>query len=85
MAKKKKSAVKRLETPKVTSSFALLDIKTGRKKVAQLTKRGYRMPFVITGYTLAGESSVGNDDGVSIEFAAEVMTIDLGTPVLIEE
>lgn len=78
MAKKVKSP----ETPKVTSSFLLLDIKQGRKKIAKLVRDGYRIPFKVEGYIDSHPSGIGNDDGVSIEFASIVDNIKLGKIVL---
>lgn len=83
MPTKKKKAVKKVTLPKITSTFALIDIKkNGRFKLANLVAQGYKIPFTISGYLMPGASSVGHDDGVSIEFAADVLVADFGEPKL---
>jgi hypothetical protein len=72
------------KTPKLRSDFALLDIKTGRKALAKLVEKGHRIPFTITGYIQEGRSGIGNDDGVSIEFASTVLVADFGEPEKVE-
>lgn len=63
---------------KLTSDFALLDVKKGRKDLFK--KLGYsgrqeppaRVPITITGYLVG---AWGGDDGVSQEFEVEVETV----------
>ena len=63
-------------TPTLSSSFALIDIKRNRHKLAKIVADGYRIPFAISGYI----HGIGNDDGVSIEFAADVEVAHFGQP-----
>jgi hypothetical protein len=65
-------------TPALSSSFALIDIKRNRRKLAKIVADGHRIPFTISGYI----SGVGNDDGVSIEFTADVEVAGFGQPKL---
>jgi hypothetical protein len=67
--------------PKLTSDFALLDIKLGRRKLAKIVEAGHKIPFTISGYIQAGHGGIGHDDGVSIEFAADVEVADFGEPI----
>ena len=70
--------------PKITSDFAILDVKTGRKALAKhFEKRpgtGHcpeelRIPVTITGF-ISGQNS--RDDGVSIEFTIDVTSLSVG-------
>ena len=56
--------------PDLSSTFALIDVKKGRQTLSKVVRKGYRVPFTIKGFIQAGQ--VGKDDGVSIEFAADV-------------
>jgi hypothetical protein len=67
--------------PKLSSDFAVIDVKEGRKALAKATAMGYRVPFTISGFVQRGMSH-GRDDGVSIEFYADVMDAQFGTPEL---
>jgi hypothetical protein len=69
---------------KVTSDFALLDVKFGRKKLAKVFKgkprirprnSSPRIPVTITGYVI---DRWGPDDGTSIEFQVDVQGLELG-------
>lgn len=54
----------------IDSTFAILDVKRGRKKLARrFEAAGTRVPVTIHGYITNVHSS---DDGVSIEFTIEV-------------
>jgi len=57
---------------KVECDFAVIDIKKHRRRVAAALKRGEAIEFVITGTLQASKSAIGNDDGVSIEFCADI-------------
>lgn len=55
---------------KIDSTFALLDIKRGRVKLAKRIIAGEkRIPVTVRGYIV---SQWGDDDGTSIEFEMEV-------------
>jgi hypothetical protein len=70
---------------KVTSDFALLDVKRGRHRLAKLMP-GYemlpkekRIPVTITGFV---SQRWGQDDGVSIEFGVDVRKVEFtGDPM----
>lgn len=51
---------------KISSDFALLDVKHGRVALARRINSGERVPVTIRGYI---DTVHGNDDGTSIEFA----------------
>jgi len=74
---------KKLKSPKVTSDFALIDVKDGREELTKLVSDHYRIPFTVTGFLQVSRSSIGPDDGESCEFAADVETIKLGEPVFV--
>lgn len=57
---------------KIDSTYALLDVKKGRRKLAgrvERLKEGEGIPVVIHGRIV---SRWGNDDGTSIEFQVDV-------------
>lgn len=67
---------------KVTSNFAIVDIKKGRKKLYDSLPENPRLgepvtgiPVVITGYIVG---TWGRDDGVSREFEIQVDSVKLG-------
>jgi hypothetical protein len=62
----------------VSSEFALIDVKKGRKALAKVVRRGYRVPFTMSGFVQPGPN--GRDDGVSIEFCADVTSAKFGKP-----
>lgn len=57
---------------KFKSSFLLLDVKTGRKALAKQMARGEKVRVLIEA-TIDAQAS--GDDGVSIEFSAEVHSV----------
>lgn len=70
----------------ITSDFAILDVKKGRKALAKhfetrprLGKcpKAMRIPVVIHGYI---DCVHGNDDGTSQEFAVTVQKLEARTP-----
>jgi hypothetical protein len=71
---------KTLALPNISSEFALIDVKKGRKALAKVVAKGYRVPFTISGYVQPGPN--GRDDGVSIEFCADVTSAQFGKPEL---
>lgn len=60
---------------KIFSDFAILDVKHGRKRLADLfTKHPKkRVPVIIRGYI---EDIHGNDDGISQEFTVIVYQVE---------
>lgn len=60
-----------------TSDFMLLDVKRGRAQLARIIETGGKVEVWIKA-TIEGASGVGRDDGVSIEFAAQVHSIKVG-------
>lgn len=70
---------------KITSDFAILDVKKGRKKLLKRFESRPRMgpcpaelklPVTITGYIVG---VWGDDDGISREFEVEVTEVDCET------
>lgn len=57
-----------------TSDFMLLDVKNGRSKLAKKIAAGGKVDVWIKA-TIEGASGIGRDDGVSIEFAAQVHSV----------
>jgi hypothetical protein len=71
------------KVPKITATFALVEIKLNRKAVAKLVESGYEIPFTLTGTITAGKGGVGNDDGVGIAFVSDIKALALGEPKFI--
>lgn len=66
--------------PKITSDFAILDVKRGRKGLAKAFEKSngkLRIPVVIYG-EIVGQHSA--DDGTSIEFSVLIRTLDVEEP-----
>ena len=71
--------------PKITSEFAILDVKQGRKALAKrFPQTPYlrsdldrRIPVVIHGFIA---SQWGSDDGMSIEFGVDVTKVEISEP-----
>lgn len=61
-----------------TSDFMLLDVKNGRAKLAKEIKAGGMVTVWIKA-TIEGAGGVGRDDGASIEFAAEVISVKVAS------
>lgn len=68
---------------KITSDFAILDVKKGRQRLAKHfasrprmgeCPKDFRIPVVIRGYL---DCQHGNDDGTSIEFAVTVEKLEV--------
>lgn len=70
-----------MKLPKITSLFAILDVKRGRKSLERAYEKEpqMRIPVIIFG-ELAGPHS--RDDGESIEFQVIVSQVDLLDPKL---
>ena len=51
---------------KISTSFAILDVKHGRVDLARRVNRGERIPVTIRGYI---DTVHSHDDGTSIEFS----------------
>lgn len=81
MARKRRERRTAVLPKNVLSGFALIDITSGREKIADLVGNNFRIPFTITGFLQGDPRAVGNDDGESREFAADVTTFKLGTPM----
>ena len=71
--------------PKVSSDFAIVDIKRGRKKLSKMMPRGSnhlpkseRIPVLIEGWISHQHSG---DDGTSIEFGVDVKRVSFATIV----
>lgn len=58
---------------KITSRFALLDVKSGRKGLLKEVKQR-KIPVTIKGFII---NRWGNDDGTSIEFVIEVEEVKI--------
>lgn len=60
---------------KLKSEFALLDVKSGKKKLARhFEKGGERIPVTIHGFIT---HQWGVDDGISIEFEVAVESVEV--------
>lgn len=75
-----------MRPPKITSDFAVLDVKQGRRALAkhfapvptlEVCPPELRIPVTITGYI---DRQHSRDDGISIEFAVCVEKVKLGGP-----
>jgi len=58
----------------------LIDVNDGRKALAKLAAKGYRVLFTISGFVPARQHR--RDNGVRIEFEGEVTTAQFGKPEL---
>jgi hypothetical protein len=64
---------------KITSEFAMLDVKVGRRGLAQyLRPQTMRVPVIIRGFI---EYPWSDDDGESIDFGIDVTSVKIGKPV----
>jgi len=63
-----------MKPPLISSDFAIVDIKKGRNALAKYLRENARLSVVIHA-TLT--EPYGNDDGVSIEFNADVTKIEV--------
>lgn len=76
-------AKKKIKCPKLQSSFALLDVKSGRKGLHKIVggqgteypETGKRIPVTIRGFIVG---AWGHDDGTSREFGVEITDIKTG-------
>lgn len=69
-----KKAVKPVKAPAITSTFAILDVKKGRKQFSKLVSGGHRFKAKIE---MVIDRQHGHDDGVSIEFSGEVTRVEI--------
>ena len=63
--------------PAITSDFGIIEIKRGRKAIEKLVAGGEKIKFTITGYLQPGARSIGNDDGISTPFWADLEKVTL--------
>jgi hypothetical protein len=61
-----------------TSDFMLLDVKNGRAKLAKRLLAGEKVEVWIKATLQNHPSAIGRDDGVSIEFNADVHSVKVG-------
>jgi len=62
---------------KISSDFAILDVKAGRADLAKRISRGERVPVTITGVI---DTVHSRDDGTSIEFSlSDVVAVERAT------
>lgn len=67
-----------MKSPKISSDFAILDVKVGRGKLDKIiSDHKHRIPVTLTGFITDTHSG---DDGVSIEFSVDVAAVKLGEP-----
>lgn len=60
--------------PTFTSTYGILDVQKGRKKLATFLRKNPRLPVVIHAVIT---DPFGSDDGVSIEFNMEISRVDV--------
>lgn len=58
--------------PKITSSYAILDVEKGRKALAKYLERHGPVPVVIEAVVTC---PYGRDDGISLEFIVDVVSV----------
>ncbi len=58
------------------STFALLDVKRGRKELEKRLRRGERIELVLHGVLDNDPRSIGHDDGESREFTLNVTLVE---------
>lgn len=63
-----------MKFPKLQSDFAILDVKRGRFALSKYLKK--HGPKTVT-VTMTLNYEVGKDDGESIEFAADVLRVEI--------
>lgn len=83
-ARKRTTSTRAPKLPRIKSTFAILDVKAGRKQLAEHfkdaprlgpTPRRFLIPVTITGYL---EGTWSHDDGVSQEFSIDVKGVKVG-------
>lgn len=62
-------------TPRIKSSYAILDVEQGRKALAKYLRENAGLPVVIHAVIT---DQCGHDDGTSIEFNCEVLKVEAG-------
>jgi hypothetical protein len=63
--------------PRVTSSYAILDVENGRKALAKHLAKHGSVPVLIEAVIT---DPYGSDDGVSIEFNCQVISLRIVEP-----
>jgi hypothetical protein len=64
---------------KITSDFAILDVKKGRKALLKsVGNHKHKVPVIIWGFIVGGWSG---DDNTSIEFEVDVVSLKTGKPI----
>lgn len=66
-----------MKRPRIKSNYAIIDIEGGRKALAKYLRENAGVPVVIHAVLT---DPYGSDDGTSIEFNAEVVSIKVGEP-----
>lgn len=66
-----------VKLPASSTDFGIIEFKKGRKALEKLVASGEKIKFTITGYLQPGAQSIGNDDGVSTPFWADIETCAL--------
>lgn len=61
-----------MKTARFKSDFAILDVKAGRQQLARNIERGEKIKVQII---MVLDNQSGRDDGISIEFSGEVMSV----------
>lgn len=67
---------------KITSTFAIVEIKLGRGVIRKFVESGHTIPFTLQGTIDPGKSGIGPSDNVGTEFSTTVDTIMLRKPIL---
>jgi len=70
----KQVKVKPVKAPEISSSFAILDVKKGRRALERMVNSGHRFKAKIE---MVIDSKNSGDDGVSIEFSGEVIRVEI--------
>jgi hypothetical protein len=67
---------------KITSTFAIVEIKLGRHTIRKAVESGYTIPFTLQGTIDPGKAGIGPSDNVGTEFSVSVDTITIRKPIL---
>lgn len=67
---------------RITSSFAIVEIKLGRGAIRKFVESGHTVPFTLQGTIDPGKSGIGPSDNVGTEFSVTVDTITVRKPIL---
>lgn len=69
-----------MKVPKISSSYAILDVERGRKALAKYLKANSGLPVIIHA-TITDQ--FGSDDGCSIEFNMDVVKVEIEPVVVV--